>query len=120
MSYQIHDTTLKALTARHSGSLRGLAVSLGFPPSFATTLSNALNQRPGKVSRATENRIREAMGLEPVGRDSRHRLTVSDDNWGWLQENGLSADGAVSWLRIRLERHNGSGEAISELREKTA
>ena len=114
MSYQIHDTTLKALTARHSGSLRELAAAMSFPASFATTLSNALNQRPGKVSRATENKIRKAMGLEPVGRDSRHRLTVGDDNWEWLQEKGLSADGAISWLRIRLEWDNGQCQKTLE------
>lgn len=114
MSEPIYDTTLQALTARHSGSLRGLAVSLGFPASFATTLSNVLNQRPGKVSRATENKIREALGLEPVGRDTRHRLTVSAENKAWLDEKGLTADGAVSWLRIRLDRDNGQCQTTPE------
>ncbi|GAB4524535.1 MAG: hypothetical protein Kow0047_34160 [Anaerolineae bacterium] len=62
----VRPETREALLQRKNGSLRDLARSLGFPPSFAATLSDVLRERHGNVSLKTENRIRVALGLEPI------------------------------------------------------
>jgi len=63
----IRPDTIQVLKERKKGSLRRLAQDLGFPLSFAATLSDVLCERHGKVGLRTENRIRVALGLEPIG-----------------------------------------------------
>jgi predicted RNA-binding Zn-ribbon protein involved in translation (DUF1610 family) len=46
--------------------LRKLAHELGFPPSFAASLSDVLREKHQNVSLKTENRIRIAIGLNPI------------------------------------------------------
>jgi len=63
----IRPDTVQALRRRRNTSLRKLAQELGFPSSFAATLSDVLRERHGNVSLKTENRLRVALGLEPIG-----------------------------------------------------
>lgn len=62
----IRPDTVATLAERRNGSLRGLAQELGFPPSFAAILSDVLRERHRNVSLKTENRLRVALGLEPI------------------------------------------------------
>ncbi len=63
----IRPDTIQTLKERKNGSLRELARELGFPPSFAATLSDVLRERHKNISLRTENRLRVALGLEPIG-----------------------------------------------------
>ena len=56
-------STFETLQRRRNGSLRKLARELGFSPSFAGALSDMLRGRYDHVSRETENRVRQALGL---------------------------------------------------------
>jgi len=62
----IRPDTIKKLAERRNGSLRKLAQELGFPPSFAASLSDVLREKHEKVNLRTENRIRVALGLDPI------------------------------------------------------
>jgi len=59
-------STLEMLQKRRHGSLRKLTHELGFPASFAGTLSDIFRARYDHVSRQTESRIRLALGLVPL------------------------------------------------------
>lgn len=61
-------STIETLQNRRHGSLRKLAADLGFPTSFAGTLSDILRARDNHVSRETENRVRHALGLPALPR----------------------------------------------------
>jgi hypothetical protein len=65
MTHKVLRSTLTALKLRRNGSLRGLAIELGFEAHFAATLSDMLRHKPGAVSLANENRLRLALGLPP-------------------------------------------------------
>lgn len=65
-------TTAKALNERYQGSLRDLAIELGLPPNTNATLSRILRGTPG-VSLATENDLRDRLGLEPITRSACYR-----------------------------------------------
>ncbi|MCD6291807.1 MAG: hypothetical protein J7M34_15025 [Anaerolineae bacterium] len=62
----VRPDTIETLRKRKKGNLRQLAQELGFPASFAATLSDVLRERHENVSLATENRLRVALGLEPI------------------------------------------------------
>ena len=66
MRHSVRPETTIALKSVQNGSLRKLAVELGFRPSFAATLSDVLHGKEGSVSVHTENRLRIALGLRPV------------------------------------------------------
>ena len=54
---------VESLLKRRSGSLRSLAVELGFPANFAPTLSDMLNvERHGHVSVETWSKVSVALG----------------------------------------------------------
>jgi len=62
----IRPDTVQRVAERRNGSLRKLAQELGFPPSFAASLSDVLHERHENVGLRTENRIRVALGLDPI------------------------------------------------------
>ena len=62
------ESTTSALAKRKNGqTLRALARELGEPQFSIAMLSNVLCHRPGKVSLATENDLRQRLGLHPIG-----------------------------------------------------
>ena len=62
------ESTMIALAKRKNGqTLRALAQELGEPRFSIAMLSNVLCHRPGKVSLATENDLRQRLGLHPIG-----------------------------------------------------
>lgn len=59
----------ESLLQARSGPLRGFAVTLGFPPGFAGTLSDMLSASPERqahVSAETWSRVAVALGLPPL------------------------------------------------------
>ena len=66
MSHTLRPSIIQTLQNRRNGSSRKLAQELGFPPSFAATLSDVLNGKHSNVSLLAENQIRAALNLEPV------------------------------------------------------
>ncbi len=60
--------TLESLRSAKSGiSLRKLAAGLGYPASYAATLSDVLRDKPGKLSAAGEDDLRKRLGLPSMG-----------------------------------------------------
>jgi len=57
---------VKTLTAAHTGSLRQLAESIGYPASFAGTLSDILRGRDEHVARETYRGLAVRLGLPPL------------------------------------------------------
>lgn len=64
--HRISADTIKALKTARNGTLAKTAQSLGFPASFAATISAILNGRQGQVSLVTENKLRITLGLPVV------------------------------------------------------
>jgi hypothetical protein len=60
------DDTVRSVENRRNGSLRKLAVSLGYDASFAATLSDILRRKDAKISRDRENDLRFRLGLPPL------------------------------------------------------
>ena len=62
-THVLHPDTISAVTQRQNGSLRALARELNFPPSYAATLSDVSNDKPGALTAVGENHLRRALGL---------------------------------------------------------
>jgi len=60
-----HDTVF-SLKQHKKGSLRQLAAELGFPASYAATLSDILAGKPSSLTLDGENALRRALGLAPI------------------------------------------------------
>ena len=68
--------TAQAIAERNRDtSLRTLARSLGYAPSYAATLSAAARRVPGAMSRAAENDLRTRLGL-PVRRPAYKSIAI--------------------------------------------
>ena len=83
---------------RKNGSLRKLAVELGFPPSFAATLSDVLRGKPGKLTLDGENALRRALGLSVIA----ERVTATCPTCGVVHGAGWDCRGA----HVQLVRRN--------------
>ena len=67
-SHTLHESTVNALRGRKNGlTLRTLAVSLSYPESYAATLSDVLRAKPGTLTLAAENDLRQRLGLPAIG-----------------------------------------------------
>jgi len=95
------DTVEKLSERRNGKTLRKLAIELGYPESYAATLSDVLKRRPGSLSREGELELRRRLGMTdrrrvvvrvggatPEQRATRQRLGVS---WADVIAAGLAA-----------------------------
>ena len=65
--HQVSINTAETLKTRRNGcTMRKLAVELGYPENYATTLSHIIRMTPGCVTTAGENRLRSILGLAPL------------------------------------------------------
>jgi hypothetical protein len=83
---------------RQKDSLRKLAQELGFPASFAATLSDVLRGKCGKLTLDGENALRRALGLNVIA----ERVTAACPTCGVVHGAGWDCRGA----HVQLVRRN--------------
>lgn len=93
--HEIHADTKKALSdAKNGQTWRGLALSLGYPESYAPTLRLASLGRPGVLTAQAEHVLRDKLGLSAKRRARRkyHRPCLDDTQYenylNWKAETG--------------------------------
>jgi hypothetical protein len=89
------DTAEKLRQWQNGRTLRALAVSLGYPESYAATLSGVLRQVPGCITSEGEKVLRQRIGVDERQYTPYYRPCLPPALRGRLEAAGLTIEQAI-------------------------